>query len=251
MSEKHIFAVFYPRLPLLHEGDSYTFVDKDLFHRVINVIRLTPDEDFIVFDQTAWMQCTLLASQKKGVLQVRVCEVQLLTPLVPEIHLYQGILRREAFDVVAYAAAQMGITSFTPLLTQKSQRSWQGSKELERVRNVMIAACEQSKQFCLPTINEPQSMDSICTSSPASSYRLYCDPDGKSLLTVLNDLVKVSAQSIHVVIGPEGGFADTEMKLLNDNKFVRCALTPTMLRSCDAAMVCLGALRSSLRSASV
>ncbi len=249
MSEKHIFALYtnhtFPTCEHLVSNRPYTFTDADLWHRINHVLRIQQDEEVIIFDGAIKVHARLGVATKKNIITVMVFDAVQTRLLLPKIHLYQSILRREAFDMVAYYAAQMGVTSFTPVMTAKSQRSWGGLKEMSRIRSVMIAACEQAKQFVIPIINEPITVDilsqQLVTSNACS---LYCEPEGQSLLSLLNNIEQKKYETITICIGPEGGLTDQEQATLKQLGFLCCALTPTILRSQEAAAVCLGSIRS-------
>jgi 16S rRNA (uracil1498-N3)-methyltransferase len=251
MSDKHIFALYtnhtFPSHEYLGNNRPYTFTDADLWHRINHVLRIKPDEEIVIFDGNIKVHARLMNNAKKNVVSVTVLEAAQTRPLKPHIHLYQGLLRREALSEVVYLAAQMGVTSLTPVITSKTQRSWGGQKEIERLRSVMIAACEQAKQFTIPVINEPIEVSALpehMTLSNACS--LYCEPEGQLLLHALNDVSQKKYAAINICIGPEGGFTDQEQDILK-NIGARCyALTPTILRSQEAVAVCVGALRSVL-----
>lgn len=247
MAEKHVFSFYtdkkFPPVEQLVNGMSYVISDSTLWHRLINVLHLQTGDEFLIFDFCTLANFSLHAIHKKGIIEGIILDAQSIKPLKPSLHLYQGLLRREALHDVAYYAAQMGVTSFTPLLTSKSQRAWGGQKEIERLGNVMIAGCEQAKQFVIPRINEPITFEHL-PKAIFKAFSIYCEPEGKPFLDALNAITRTDLQAINVAIGPEGGFSDEEQKLLQNAGFVCHALTPTILRSQDAVLVCVGGLRS-------
>jgi len=251
MSDKHIFALYtnhtFPSHEYLGNNRLYTFTEADLWHRINHVLRIKQDEEIIIFDGTIKVHVRLLDNAKKNVISFTVLEAAQEHPLKPHIHLYQGLLRREALSDVAYLAAQMGVTSLTPVISAKAQRSWGGQKEADRLRSVMIAACEQAKQFTIPGINEPIEVSALPEHMKSINARsLYCEPEGQSLLHVLNDITQKKYTAINVCIGPEGGFTDQEQDILKNAGAACYALTPTILRSQEAVAVCIGAIRSVL-----
>ena len=251
MSEKHIFALHTTHLPSLQNleaGISVLVPDFDLWHRIITVLHLSQGEECILFDDEKNIHLTLLASPKKGVIAGVAKAMEKITPIKPAIHLFQGILKREAFNDAMYLAAQMGACQVTPLVTQKVQRSWGGEKESERLYKVMIAACEQAKQFSIPVINKPVELSAL--SLPANDSKtlsLFCEPSGMPLLKCLQNIATQGYQTINIFIGPEGGFVQEEQELLKAGNIAPHALTTSILRSQEAVAVILGSIRSVAR----
>lgn len=247
MSDKHIFAIHTQQLPSLQTlevGKSLLLPDPELWHRIINVLHLREAEEFIVFDHEKKLHLTLIACPKKGIIAGLINSVQTIAPIKPELHLFQGILKREAFNDVIYLAAQMGASSITPLITKKVQRTWGGQKEMDRLQKVMIAACEQAKQFTIPTINNPVEWAEL--SLPSSSHQtfsLFCQPSGSPFFESLQKIAKNSYNDINIFIGPEGGFTQHEEERLHSAQIVPCALTQSILRSQEAVAVSIGAIR--------
>ncbi len=252
MSDKHLFALYAHKISenvLVKPGKQIVIADEALWHRVVHVLHLQADEEIVLFDGKVSVQLRLAAAPKKGTITGIVQSREDVIPLQPEITLYQSVLKREAFGDVAYYAAQMGVTAFVPVLTHKAHRGWGGEKEKERLRSVMISACEQSKQYALPEICDAIEFSALAqkTWDRASTISIYCDPAGKPLLEVLQSVASSQGKSINVFIGPEGGFTQTEVDQLVQNGATGCALTPSILRSQDAAVLSLGAIRSVAR----
>jgi RsmE family RNA methyltransferase len=65
-------------------------------------------------------------------------------------------------------------------------------------------------------------------------------------MTVLERLVKRAGATV-LFVGPEGDLTDQEKVLLKQNGFIFCALTPTILRACEAIALGAGVVRSILR----
>ncbi len=76
--------------------------------------------------------------------------------------------------------------------------------------------------------------------------KIYFDPTGESLSDIIARVKKISPTSIIVMVGPEGDLTDQEKEQLRQEKFLFCALTPTVLRSSQAIALGSGIIRSTL-----
>lgn len=253
-SSSHCFAL-YSKKPLLHSaiGTSVLIHDEDLSLRVTRVLRLRAGEHVIIFDdiQSQLIQLESSTFQSKKTITALLLEQTIHKQSEPRINLCIGLLKKEAFQDVAYYAAAMGVTHLVPVITSKVQRSWGGQKEQERLTKVMIAACEQSKQFVLPKIENPLNFDqfiasSFCTKKDQSI--LYFDVHGAPLLNQLKHHEANRSAEVTLFWGPEGGLVSQEIAVLDQHGFSCAVLTPTVLRAIDAVAVGLGSFISCLRA---
>lgn len=241
--DKHTFALYSQKLGEV--GKHLELVDQDLWHRITHVLRLTAGEQVILFDGAR--EVTLQLSEKmfsgKNKISGTVLDTKVSEPLKPAITLMPSLLKREAFETVAYLAAQMGATTIQPLLATKTQRAWNSEKEYARLTSIMVAACEQAKNFVIPELKKPIALTQV-QKIEDSSCGIYFEDDGAPLLTVAHHLETTKPQSITLVFGPEGGLTSTERRHLGAQGFICYALTPTILRAQEAVAVGLGAIRS-------
>ena len=120
--------------------------------------------------------------------------------------------------------------------------------EMERLKRIIHAAAEQSKNFAFPTITDAKPLEEILITLGPTTPRFYFDPDGQSLFPIFQELKDKNAQEIVLMIGPEADLTTEEKKLVQKHNFIFCRLTPTILRAQQAAAVSLGAFRSLLTS---
>lgn len=270
---KHLFALFYKDLTRYVSenasgqisGESpfqIEFIDRDLWQRLTKVLRLRAGQQLILFDQHVNLMATVLDKTftKKEFIALCIESVQSNQALKPNITLMPCLLKKDAFEDVIYAAAQMGVNKIIPILSDKVQRPWGEKKERERLFNIMVAACEQSKNFFLPEICQPVKIQDISRQANLilpegqANLKIYFDPSGACFVDLLkkiqesnnqkSDAQKNNNLNIVLFFGPEGGLTGPEEKQLSDLGFETYALTPTILRAREAVIVGLGGVRS-------
>ncbi len=222
--------------------DAHPDTDLDLYHRCKQVLRLKPNEQLVLFDDTHKALATLTEYTKKSVI-LSLGTKEPLVPLTPEIHWLLPLLKKEAFEQALYSLCEMGAASIYPLKTTKTSRSWGSGggseKDYERARTIMRAAAEQSKQFVIPTIHPVGEL----VSWQAEGQKIFFDSEGKPLKEVLS---LSSEGPWYGCVGPEGDLLQEEKEYLKEQGFVFCRLTPTVLRAQQAVALGLGILRSIL-----
>ena len=243
---KHVFA-FYKENLSEHVGPigaDFSIKDPALWNRLTKIVRIKPGDRFILFDDTH--NFTIVASEDilttKRLVSGTIESIEKNKAITPELTLYLPILKKDAFEYVIYVAAQMGVSRIVPIVTQKSE---QKEYDLDRVSSIMIAACEQSKNFVQPTIELTQKLQEI---EFDESLKILFDEHGDTFVT-FDTRSKLRTQderiqNIALTIGPEGGFTKDEKKSLHKAGFISFRLTPTILRSREAAALGIGIVRS-------
>ena len=246
---KHEFAVYIPGLSSqITSSKQVLITDADIVHRIRSVLRLVKGQDLIFFDEKMHVASTLMDVNKKTV-SAHIIASECTKPLTPSITFLLPLLKREAFERMIYACVELGANSIQLVSTEKSQSSWRGEKELQRIRSIMIAAAEQSKQFVIPVLHGPRPLSDVLSAYQDAPIKLVADPAGAHLYEVLTQIhAKIHPQENAIVItmGPEGDLTDAEKTLLREASYQAVKLTPTILRSQQAGALLLGVIRSTL-----
>jgi 16S rRNA (uracil1498-N3)-methyltransferase len=100
-------------------------------------------------------------------------------------------------------------------------------------------AAEQSERMDLPIIEKPAELKSLLKSLPKDRYLIYCDEKLHHDNNIIKSLLflKGKIKKWSILVGPEGGFSDSEQKLINKtNNVVAVSLGKRLLR-CDTAII--------------
>lgn len=244
-SDTHAFAVYVPTLSGLLESagthHSITIAEPELVHRISVVLRAESGDGYIFFDQSmhAYVRITDIVKKKRIVVAVEKYEPNKVPSRA--IHMLLPVLKRDALETAFYSLTEMGASTIQLVITQKSQHLL-SAKELERAQRIIIAAAEQSKNYAFPLLFPPLSLEKVIVKHEKAT-KLFCDPAGIPLLRALES---VDASAITVLIGPEGDLTEQEKQMLIQHGVVFCALTPTVLRACQAAGFVVGFIRTVL-----
>jgi len=244
--QRHEFALYYPGLSD-EIGPQLTIADRAVVQRVTQVLRLRVGETIMLFDRQMSVQGTLSEVIGKR-LVLDLGDPQDIVPLAPSIRLGLPLLKRADLERAVYSAVELGANEIQLLQTEKSERHCD-EKNVTRLERIMIAAAEQSKQFALPAMRAPLSIEQWCAAQTSSDgdVRIHFDGTGRLLASVAADFERLMPASVALVVGPEGDLVKQERQVLRAAGFEFCALTPTILRAHQAVAVGLGSIRSLLR----
>jgi 16S rRNA (uracil1498-N3)-methyltransferase len=150
-------------------------------------------------------------------------------------------IKRARIDYLVEKATELGASALVPVITRRTNVE---RLNLERLRAHAIEAAEQSERLTVPRIAAPRSLDDVLADWDATRRIMLCDESGAAppAATVLEGQ---SAPAWAVLIGPEGGFAETELDALRKLPFVSpVSLGPRILRADTAALAGLAVLQA-------
>ncbi|HVA14574.1 MAG TPA: 16S rRNA (uracil(1498)-N(3))-methyltransferase [Stellaceae bacterium] len=162
-------------------------------------------------------------------------------PPEPDLWLVFAPIKRARIDFLVEKATELGVGALLPVITRYTIVE---RLNLDRLRAHAIEAAEQSERLTVPALHAPQALDALLASWDASRRIMLCDESGTAppVATVLSGQ---SAASWAVLVGPEGGFAETELDALRKLPFVSpVSLGPRILRADTAALAGLAVLQA-------
>ncbi len=247
----HKFAINFEELssfvPDLNVGDETVFRDYNLRKRIVDVLRLKENEVFILFNEKINVEFLLLKKtfQNKKTLSVKIVSINENESVKPEIILCPGLLKKKYFEDVVYLASQMAAVKICPLLTSQVHKNWLDQKNIDRLKKIMISACEQSKNFIIPNLEKPIELKTFLEKESFDNSKKVCfHISGEPLFNLLSELNQKKYEKIYLFFGSEGDFIQEELDLLKKYKIQNYKLTSTVLRSIDAISVGLGSVKS-------
>jgi 16S rRNA (uracil1498-N3)-methyltransferase len=219
-------------------------VDGDEGFHAANVRRLRAGERLDLSDGAGELAQCVIEDVGKGRLTVRVLDRRTVPPASPTVTVVQALPKSDRAELAVELATEAGADAFVAWQASRCVARWQGAdkvdKGLRRWAAVARSAARQSRRAHIPDI-----VGVVSTAELVSRLR-----GEASVVLVLHEsatqgLAEVSvaeADSLSLVVGPEGGIADDETAALTDVGATVVRLGPTVLRTSTAAAVALGAL---------
>ena len=164
------------------------------------------------------------------------------------VHIALGMPANDRMDWLVEKATELGVTSISPLMTERSVLRLSGEradKKLAHWRAVAQAACEQCGRSRMPVIHPLSSFNAyvqLAALGPAAlnSTRLLLSlqPDSQTLTERLGTHTTLSLLS-----GPEGGLSPAEESQAQAAGFLPATLGPRVLRAETAPLAALAYLQ--------
>jgi len=221
-------------------------VDGDEGFHAASVRRLRPGEELVLSDGAGTVADCVVQSADKRSLRARVLASRTVPPPWPPVTVVQAIPKSERSELAIELATEAGADEFVAWQAQRCVARWDGDRSangLRRWRAVARSAARQSRRAWIPDVSGPMSTEALC------SY-LTQQIGAGAVVLVLHESADVpiteetvaQANSVILLVGPEGGISDPEITALMNAGAVTVRLGPTVLRTSTAAAVALGAL---------
>jgi 16S rRNA (uracil1498-N3)-methyltransferase len=154
----------------------------------------------------------------------------------PDLWLAFALLKRDATDLLAQKATELGTAALIPVVTERTNAA---RVNVARLEAIAIEAAEQSERLTVPTVRPPCRLADLLASWPAGRMLHAAIARGSV------PMLAPAAGPAGLLVGPEGGFTDRELDALARHTSVAPAsLGPRILRAETAAIAGLVLLQA-------
>lgn len=202
------------------------------------VLRAREGEELILCDGEGMdYQCRIVSLERGVLLDIlskEVCETEPKT----KITLYQGLPKADKMELIIQKCVELGVDRIVAVSTERAivKLDKKESKKLERWQKIAEAAAKQSGRGKIPEIGQ-QVLKFKEAVAEAKELDGAIIPYEKEQETGIRQFVQgFRGESIGVFIGPEGGFAEEEIALAQENGITPITLGKRILRTETAGM---------------
>ena len=198
-------------------------LDKSQSHYVNKVMRVKENEVFSLFNSSGEWEAKIL-SISRGIVQFNIIQQLRQKETTKELWLAFSPIKSNYFNFMIQKATELGVTKFLPIIFD---RTIVRKINKERLEKVIIEAAEQSNRINVPSIEEPQSLNSFLKNSEMDL--IFTDLNTSNTKIDLNQL---TSNPTCVIIGPEGDFSEVErQEILKFNGVQAIKINENILRS--------------------
>lgn len=216
----------------------------EAFNYLAHVLRMPEGGKLLAFNgrDGEWRAEFRFSGKKAGVI-IPVEPTRAQTSL-GYLHLAFAPLKAARLDYMVQKVVEMGAASIVPVLTRRTQV--RGLKSEKLLANA-IEAAEQCGVLAIPSILPEVTLERFLAAQPPETTLVFCDED----MAIADPVVQLRAASprgpVTVLIGPEGGFDESERQMLLARPgVIRLSLGPRILRADTAAVAALTAAQIAL-----
>lgn len=181
-------------------------------------------------------------------------EIVITEPPVPQIVLVQALAKGDRDERAVEQATEFGVDAILPWQAARSVSRWDGggsaekqAKGVAKWARIAREAAKQSVRARIPAVGEPVSLAMLCEAASGDGTDvLVLHPRGERRLSAWADRHAGGSSCLMLVVGPEGGFDDTELDALEGAGAHVLLLGQTVLRTSSAGPAAIAVLNSAL-----
>jgi 16S rRNA (uracil1498-N3)-methyltransferase len=206
--------------PITLEKD-VTLTDKELVHQMNRVLRFEVGETIALCDGNGQeAHYSIVTIDKQGVILTQTSEpIACPTPAVA-VTLFAAILKKENFELLVQKATEIGVASIIPVITERTVKQ---GLNMERVYKIAKEASELCGRGTIPTITEPFAFTDVLAQQS--------DFDDAWILHMKGiERPPATVATRAILVGPEGGFTETELTEAENAGWKTVSLSPLTFR---------------------
>ena len=226
-------------------GDTVSISGTD-FNHIKNVLRMQEGDEFLISCNGESHLCALKEFTAQSVIATIKQKNFQDTSLPVKITLFQGLPKSDKMELIIQKAVELGAESIVPVQMERCIVKIEDKKKdakTARWQTIAESAAKQSKRTLIPTVKNAVSYKNLL--KEIDNFDLFIVPyeNERGIKSTVDALNKIkSGMTVGVLIGPEGGFSDTEIKLLYGTKATTVSLGKRILRTETAAITALATL---------
>jgi 16S rRNA (uracil1498-N3)-methyltransferase len=164
-----------------------------------------------------------------------------------EIILLQALPEKERMELIIQKTTELGISVILPFQSEKSislKEREAKQKKAHRWQEIAVKAVQQSRRAKVPRVEECRTFQEVLGVCMGDGLKiLLWEKGGEDLKNVLRQPLP---PKIYVMVGPEGGVTEEEVRLAKEEGFIPVKLGQRILRTETAAIALVAILQFEL-----
>ena len=207
------------------------YIKDKQYHFLKNVLRVKINDQINIFNGISGEWNTTIISINKNNILLRVGENIIKMKKSSDIWLIFAPIKQHRMSLAIQKATELGVSKIIPCITEYTNIR---TINIKNLYDNAIEAAEQSERLDVPSIEKQIDLKLLLSEWPSGRKLIYCDEKIKYGKSIIETLLSFKEHNYQwgVLIGPEGGFSDSEKELITQNKnVVVVSLGERLLRS--------------------
>lgn len=207
------------------------------------VKRVRPGERVLLADGRGTLAEAVAGEAGRDSLALEVGPVRRVAQPAVRVAVAQALVKGDRGELAVETATEAGADELIPWRAARSVARWEpgprGDKALARWRSTVREAGKQARRPWIPAVAEPVTTGQLAERVRGAELALVLH---ESATELLGEVALPESGTVLLVVGPEGGIDDAELRTLADAGARVVRMGPEVLRASTAACVALGAL---------
>lgn len=193
------------------ESNSFIELFDQEKHYLVSVLRLKLGDKIRVFnEQNGEYESEVIELSKRSI-KLRIDCVLRKSKVQNKLILALCVINRDKMLLAVDMAVQCGVTEIIPIFSNRSQNR---ALNLDKLKKRIIEASEQSERLDLAKIAGPLDFKSYLRLIQSTKVPLIYANEKETKACSIYEINRIIREA-HLLIGPEGGFDETEIKALS------------------------------------
>ena len=227
--------------------------DREDMKHLVKVLRARPGDKVVISDGVSTEYLTEIREIGESEVILDILESQ---PFEREpetqVTLYQGVPKAAKLETIVQKTVELGVHRIVPVFMKRTVVSDKGNfaKKQQRLQKIADEAVKQCKRGIIPEVSDATDFSEMMKELEAEGFDMvllpYENEEGYTIKDALRNGTEESGlhrgSRIAVIIGPEGGFEEEEVRTVEetfDRKAAVVTLGKTILRTETAGMAAL------------
>ncbi|MFR5950903.1 MAG: RsmE family RNA methyltransferase [Clostridia bacterium] len=240
---------FFIKTENLKENEEIWITGSDVNH-IKNVLRKKVDDKINICnsDTQKNYECVIKNIEENKIVCKILDEVKSLAESNLNITIFQGLPKSDKMELIIQKTTELGVKTIVPVITKRTViklKDKDKQNKVDRWRKIAEVAAKQSGRDIIPTIENIINIADIKFDEFDKIFVLYENEEKISIKDEIEQLKNDNKEELNIgiVIGPEGGFAESEIEQLRLNQNVSVVtLGKRILRTETVALVVSGIL---------
>ncbi len=148
------------------------------------------------------------------------------------------VIPKQGFEDVLRMTCEIGIDGIQPLFSARSVVTSISQERFNRWNSILKEAVEQSERLWMPNLYQPIHLQDWINKNKVNTSISLANTRSISSINIEKWLISIDKEidKIYVVIGPEGGWTESEINLIKKYEFQTISLGDSILRTSTAAI---------------
>jgi len=227
--------------------DTRVFVtDRQDIKHIRDVLRLNSGDQLTLIDESENLYTVkIVGISKENIETTIINKEKSRKKLGINLTLAQSLLKSSAQDIVIQKATELGVKEIIPILTRytvvKLNSDKDKNQKLERFQKIAYESCKQCERADIPVINKISTLKDVIT----GGYDIILTCVERNAKQNIKQFLKEQRTNLKpesrilIIIGPEGGWSDEELKFFEENKVGQVSLGNLILRAETACITAI------------
>ncbi len=246
---KHFFTC--PENIIEKDGKTFALIEGSDVNHAKNVLRMKEADELLVSDGSGNDYiCKVTSISDDDIMCEVVTKKASSAELESKIYLFQGLPKADKFEHIIQKSVELGVYEIIPVALSRSVVKYDDKKsksKIERWQKIAESAAKQSQRGIIPNVCDVVSLDNALLMAKDIDVKLIPYEnftDIKSTKEILNNIKP--GNSIAIIVGPEGGLSEEEVRKANEAGFQSISLGSRILRTETAPLMLLSVLSFNL-----